>query len=136
MAGRFSMDISRFVNRTRMTMNEVVRGAMYGLAARVVMTTPVKTGKARGNWVMKMDGVYEKVQTGVLDKSGDHSLDRIAQALEAFEAGKTKNIWLTNTLPYIVMLEYGWSKQAPAGIVRMALLTFNGVKVHDIGITR
>jgi hypothetical protein len=72
------------------------------------MTTPVKTGKARGNWVMKMDGVYEKVQTGVLDKSGDHSLDRIAQALEAFEAGKTKNIWLTNTLPYIVMLEYGW----------------------------
>jgi len=133
MAGSFTLDISRFVNKARLRMDDVVRGAMYGLSGNVIKTTPVDTGKARGNWVISMDG-YTKVQTEVLDKSGERSLDRIARQLEGFQAGKTKSIWLTNSLPYIVMLEYGWSKQAPAGMVRLSLLTFNGVAVQSIGV--
>ncbi|VEB42983.1 Uncharacterised protein [Chromobacterium violaceum] len=31
------------------------------------------------------------------------------------------NAWLVNPMPYAVKLEYGWSKQAPAGMVRLTL---------------
>ena len=136
MGASFSLDISRFVDKTHLTMNDVVRGVMYSICEKAIMTTPVKTGRARRNWVMQMDGALEKRQTGALDPTGERSLDRIAFALESFEAGKTKVIWFTNTLPYIVMLEYGWSRQAPAGIVRMALLTFKHTVVHSIGAAR
>jgi len=135
MAGRFALDVSRFVGKARMTMDDVVKGALYGIGGRVIKTTPMDSGRARGNWVVSMDN-YQKTQTGVLDKTGEKSLDRIARQLEAFKAGKTQSVFLTNTLPYIVMLEYGWSQQAPAGMVRLVLLTFNGVSVKDIGVTR
>ena len=134
MAGRFSLDVSRFVNNTRLKMNDVVRGAMYDLASNVIRRTPVKTGRARGNWIMTMDHGPSTAQTGVLDKSGEHSLDRIALALEQFDAKRTRSIWLTNCLPYIIMLEYGWSPQSPAGIVRTSLLLFRGVKLHELGV--
>lgn len=133
MGGSFSLDISRFVSRTRLTLTDVVRGAMYGLCGNIIKTTPVDTGRARGNWIMTMDGL-SRARTGVLDKTGEKSLDRIALALEDFEAGKTKSIWFTNTLPYIVMLEYGWSPQSPAGMVRLNLLTFKGTTVHSLGV--
>ncbi len=127
------MDISRFISNTRLKMDDVIRGAMYGLAGNVVKTTPVKTGRARGNWIMTMDQGPVKKQTGILDPTGEHALDRIAEALEKFQAGKTKTIWLTNCLPYIIMLEYGWSPQSPAGIVRLSLLLFKGTKIHSLG---
>ena len=131
--GKFSMDVSRFISKTKLKAEDVVRGKLYGIAGNVVKNTPVKTGKARGNWIMTMDQGPVKKQTAVLDKSGEQSLDRIAAALEKFQIGKTKTIWLTNCLPYIIMLEYGWSKQSPAGIVRLALLNAKNVTVHDLG---
>jgi hypothetical protein len=33
-------------------------------------------------------------------------------------------IYLTNSLPYARRLEYGWSKQAPAGMVRITVANF------------
>jgi hypothetical protein len=33
-------------------------------------------------------------------------------------------IYLTNALPYARRLEYGWSKQAPSGMVRISAMRF------------
>ena len=133
MSARFSLDISRFVTNTHLKLKDAVTGVTYGIAEQVIKTTPVRTGKARGNWILTMNAM-SKAQTGVLDKTGEHSLDRVAQALEAYELGKTRDIFFTNTLPYIVMLEFGWSPQAPAGMVRLSLLKFRGTEVHSLGV--
>ena len=36
-------------------------------------------------------------------------------------------IYLVNNLPYAVRLEYGWSKQAPAGMVRITAAEFQSI---------
>ena len=133
MGASFSLDISRFVANTNLKVKDAITGVAYGLAGNVIRRTPVDTGRARGNWIVTMDALSRE-KTGVLDKSGEHALDRVARGLEGFVPGKTNHIFLTNTLPYIVMLEYGWSPQSPAGMVRLSLLTFRGSVVHNLGV--
>jgi hypothetical protein len=45
------------------------------------------------------------------------------KAVEALQAGNT--FYMTNNLPYAVELEFGHSTQAPTGIVRKVLLSYN-----------
>jgi hypothetical protein len=35
--------------------------------------------------------------------------------------------WIANSLPYIVPLEHGWSKQAPAGMVGLTVTEFQQI---------
>jgi hypothetical protein len=44
---------------------------------------------------------------------------RVDAAILTAQAGDL--VYLSNTAPYIRRLEYGWSKQAPAGFIRLAL---------------
>ena len=134
MAGKFAMDISRFVKKAKDNMDEAVRTSMYGLCENVVKATPVKTGQARGNWLVTLNRGPLRIRTGVLDKAGDKTLSNIAKVLEGYQTGKTKTIWFTNTLPYIIRLEYGWSQQAPSGMVRLAMASFKAFPVKGIGV--
>lgn len=133
MGASFSLDISRFVANANLKVKDAITGVAYGIAEGVIKRTPVDTGRARGNWIVTMDSMSRE-QTGVLDKSGERSLNRVARGLDAFELGKTRSIFLTNTLPYIVMLEYGWSPKSPAGMVRLSLLLFKGTIVRSLGV--
>ena len=71
---------------------------------RVKLGTPADTGRARGNW-------------GLTDSVPDARED--APVVSVSEDG-IKVIFLYNNLPYIVSLEMGSSKQAPAGFIRLA----------------
>lgn len=120
-------DIDKAINNLRLSMEEKIRGAVSLLGNKIVMSTPVLTGQARGNWILTYNGL-SKNKTGVLDKSGEQSLNRLAVELEKFNMDSHKSIWLTNTLPYIIMLEYGWSNtKAPNGMVRKSLLEIKGI---------
>lgn len=57
------------------------------------------------------------------DKSGDGSISRTLAALESWKVGQT--IYMTNSLPYSKRLEYGWSQQAPAGMVRLTVQDYS-----------
>lgn len=55
--------------------------------------------------------------------TGQTSINRAKQVLGSNRsgAGKIKRIYIANGLPYILRLENGWSKQAPAGMVAITL---------------
>ena len=129
--GSFALDVTKFIKHSKIRAEDVVRGIAFGLAGNIVPNTPVDTGRARGNWICTTDKLVKK-PTDTLDKIGEPTLNRIAVELEDYEVEKTRNIYLSNTLPYIVMLEYGWSQQSPAGMVRLALLNFKGVQVKSL----
>jgi hypothetical protein len=38
-----------------------------------------------------------------------------------------QTIFITNSLPYAQRLEYGWSKQAPLGVVRITAVEFQSI---------
>lgn len=117
----FATQIRNFANRTVEKNDQVVRKVALDLFSRIVLRSPVDTGRFRGNWQITLGAPAE----GVLaqeDKSGGTVLGRVRAALGS-PVGATV-IYLTNNLPYARRLEYGWSQQAPNGMVRITLQEF------------
>ena len=91
---------------------------------RVVMKTPVDTGRARGNWQVDINNV----PGGVLettDKSGGGTTASGVAAMATLPPFGT--VWIANNLPYIKALENGHSGQAPAGMVSVTLAELGGM---------
>ena len=124
MATEFTMDVSKFVDKAQVKVNDAVRGAMNELCNRIIDRTPVDTGRCVGNWILTVDGELQKMKTGVKAKSREHPKNRVAKALSHFDIHKNTVMWFTNTLEYAIPLEYGWSKQAPAGMMRSSISEF------------
>lgn len=75
-------------------------------------------GRARGNWQMSFQTLNNN-ETGAIDPSGTGTLSSGMGSL--VQAQPFGTIWIFNNVPYIIPLEYGWSGQAPAGMVRISL---------------
>lgn len=133
MAEKFADEVGKFAELALGRLKNVVTGSVFDLAKEVVGATPVNTGRARGNWVCQLEGEMPKLETGRLDKTGDATLAATGSELDKFEAGATKNIWLTNTLPYILELENGGSDQAPRGMMRLAAQKFPDIVKRNVG---
>ncbi|ANY29738.1 tail completion or Neck1 protein [Escherichia phage Gluttony] len=81
-------------------------------------------GRFRGNWQVTFDqpavGAIDRV-----DKAGTATLAAGREVLAHYDSGEYGSIWFTNNVPYAQRLEYGWSKQAPAGVVRVVAAEIN-----------
>lgn len=94
----------------------------------VVMRTPVDTGRARSNWhvslgspvVIERDPYAPGEKLGIGEGANAQATITIGAATIE-QAPAIGVIYLTNGLPYITRLEHGWSKQSPAGMVRLTL---------------
>lgn len=87
---------------------------------KVVFLTPVDTGRARGNWQLT---ISTPASGQVKQFKGR---DPFAAGTATLEQMKNLNVvWISNNVPYIVALERGWSKQAPAGMVAVTLDTLS-----------
>jgi hypothetical protein len=88
-------------------------------------------GRFRGNWQTSVGSAA----TGAIDQvdpSGRGTMAAAAAALASFQAGPP--IYIMNNLPYGTRLEYeGWSKQAPAGMVRITVAEFNDIVRRVVG---
>lgn len=84
---------------------------------RIVLRTPVDTGRARGNWQLSIDTPATGI-LGTLDKGGGSTVRGGLGALANLRPFAV--VWLTNNLPYIQALEDGHSqRQAPFGMVAL-----------------
>lgn len=124
MSGTFSLDISRFVAKAKGRLDLVVRKVSLDLFRRIVLRSPVDTGRFRGNWQVAIGEIPEGVLE-IDDKGGVATIGRITAMVAQVSAGDI--IYLVNHLPYGPRLEFGWSKQAPAGMVRIAIEEYGGV---------
>lgn len=62
-------------------------------------------------------------ETGRIDPSGQFTLVEGHQQLTQFTRG-TRAIYFSNTVPYATRLEFGHSKQAPNGMIRITAAEF------------
>lgn len=121
----FSADLAKFAEATKRNMTDTLRGVVLELATRVVMKSPVDTGRFRGNWQLghggpdlRTDSPFDKQALGSAP-SGE-TFTRWLDQIEDIRAGSV--VYISNNLPYARRLEYeGWSKQAPAGMVRVTV---------------
>lgn len=93
-------------------LEKTVRAVALFVDAELVTTTPVDTGRARSNWLPTLN----TPAAGQVEPGGKPDMGR---AIAAYTLADT--ILITNNLPYIRRLNEGYSKQAPAGFVDIAL---------------
>lgn len=131
MAGSFSKDVRKWVNKTEERMEFVQRRTALEILMRLIQRTPVLTGRARGNWLVGVDRPPEGT-VEYLDKDGSGGF--AMQKLMGVVKGRV--IWIVNNLPYIWKLEYGSSDQAPQGMVRVTLAEFHRIVENAIRVAK
>lgn len=82
----------------------------------IVTKTPVDTGRARSNWFVTANVPYRGSVVGTEGQQINRTVD-----MGAVRSGKQEfaTFYLTNNLPYIERLEFGYSNQAPSGMIRL-----------------
>lgn len=119
----FSDQIAAFAKNTKSTLNEAHKSITIKMFSAIVMETPVLTGIARGNWQTSMDSV----KGSTLHRPDPSGALALAEIEATVEADTDKIAFMANNLEYIIPLEYGWSKKAPEGMVRINVVRFQGI---------
>lgn len=91
-----------------------VKNTTKSIAKDIVKNSPIDTGRFKSNWNAALNAPDLQIDqgagggfTGVINKM------KIGDVF-----------FFTNNLPYAKRLEFGWSNQAPNGMVRLALAKF------------
>lgn len=102
---------------------DVVKKVATEALRRVVNKTPVDTGRARSNWMTALNTIPSETVELTADLTREQasavSINRGLSVIDSAQPFTT--ISIANNLPYIGVLEYGGSKQAPEGMVRVTL---------------
>ena len=117
MAG-FTIPLSALAARSTARLETVVRRVTIDIYRRVILRSPVDTGRFRANWNVAY-GTPSVTFTDATNQS--RSLAEVAK-VSAFPVGGVS--FLANGLPYARELEFGSSKQAPQGMVRLTVNEF------------
>lgn len=120
MSGKFSLDLSRLVQKANGQVETAVRKVMLEAFRGVVMKSPVDTGRFKSNWIVGY-GTPDRTVTDDTDKGGSETVGKIAAGIQGMRIVDGVSIYCTNSLSYSLALEYGSSQQAPAGMVRTTL---------------
>ena len=122
---RWSLPMKSYVDRTKGNLNAAVRACALEITAKIIVRSPVDTGRFRGNWMIDCDVTPTGFDWDKTDPDGGAALAEATGKLAAYTLGD--RIRLRNNLPYSVALEYGHSDQAPQGMVRVTLVEFGAI---------
>lgn len=111
------MNIEEWAKKTEQNIDTARNRLAFHIYASVVKKTPVDTGRARGNWHISKGSPEPQILERD-DKNG-RILPEEIEKINSAKAEET--IYIQNNLPYINALEYGHSKQAPQGMVRLTM---------------
>lgn len=98
---------------------QVVQKIALETLSRVVLKTPVDSGRARGSWTVSIDIPSDDVPER-LDPSGSQAINAGTSVITGLR--DLNSVWVQSNLPYIGRLENGWSAQAPSGMVAVTLV--------------
>jgi hypothetical protein len=120
----FAEQVESWSTKTEHRLELAVRKIALDAFSRVIMRSPVDTGRFRANWMCAIghipDGTVE-----IDDKAGTATISKMQAQTLKLKAGQT--IYLINNLPYGPRLERGWSKQAPAGMIEITRAEFEPI---------
>ena len=100
--------------------DKLVRKVAMTIDRTVVMATPVDTGRARANWIASLNAPTSATTTSV-SPSGAEAMEQAAGVIAGYDGDNDAEIHITNNLPYIGPLNEGYSRQAPANFVSIAV---------------
>lgn len=124
---QFNKELDEFMEDIPKQVVQLQKKVVLEALRRIVLRTPVDTGRARGNWQVTIakaaSGIvdnYEKVdspekrdQPPGLDVAGDEVIKKGLAAISNLPPYQV--VYIANNLEYIEFLEEGSSEQAPPG---------------------
>lgn len=125
----FKRGFSELLKRVGDKAEMASRKVALDLQTSMVEMSPVDTGRFKGNWQCGL-GTANADTSQPEDKSGPGAIGRTEEVLQGWKPGQ--KIMLTNSLPYSRRLEHGWSKQAPAGMVRLTVQNYGKYLVEAV----
>lgn len=121
--GGRSKQVQQIAKQLKRTLAHATAEFILEVTANLIETTPVDTGWARANWIPSLGTPF--TQTVGSPSSVDTSAQQAGMlALLAYEPATLASplkVFVSNNVPYIGRLNYGWSSQAPSGFVRFAV---------------
>jgi hypothetical protein len=130
----FGEQLYQFARKTNLRAETVFRKCGLSIAASLIQKSPVDTGRFRANWMLGIGSENTAVME-ITDPDGNQTLQTITAQINEVKIGNV--IYITNSLPYAIPLEFGWSKQAPNGMVRLTVAEWQshvGKAVQGLGV--
>lgn len=125
---KFAADVSRIAKKMNRKAEDVARAVIIEVMASTIEDTPVGNpqlwksgrgpkgyvgGRLKANWQCTV-GAPAQGEVEKADKTGSSAIRKVHSTVR-----KPNKYFLTNNLPYAERVEfYGWSKQAPTGMLR------------------
>lgn len=122
--GSFAAQLQAFGELVQQDADKVFQIVATEVGQSVINLTPVDTGRALSNWnagINSPDDTYRETE----DPMDSQTSSRLASEFSTLKFGDTA--YITNATPHVPFLEYGSSKQAPHGMVRVTLAKFNNI---------
>lgn len=117
-----AQDIQKVQLHLTQNMTQVLVLVMAEVDARLKMKSPVLTGRFRASWTIGAGQIDPSVAPEA-PAGGTVALPE--PRIPAITMGQT--YYHANSLPYARRIEYGWSKKAPAGCVRVTAQEVPGI---------
>lgn len=112
----WTIDPRKFGDQVKISHRQLCQRIALDIDQRLVLATPVDTGRARSNWLASI-GTPRRDQ--VEPRSAEETIVEAVGVVD--KAPQFPLIYLSNNLPYIQRLNDGSSKQAPAAFVDTAI---------------
>ena len=115
---KFSAQIEAFAEKIKAAPAVVQKKIAIDLWSSITRRTPVDTGRARANWFLNVGAPSQRVDEYPDAKTGSVPAPELP---DISKVDGYQPVFIINNLPYIEALENGHSKQAPNGMVRLAI---------------
>ncbi|EDY5968324.1 HK97 gp10 family phage protein [Salmonella enterica] len=122
---KFTLDVKSFCEKAKKNPETVMRQVSIKLFRAIILGSPVDTGRFRNNWFAAIGPNHSMETTNYTGKEGTAAINRMTRVVGESRGMGWTELTLTNNLPYAQRLEFGWSKQAPVGMVRVNIARFN-----------
>ena len=127
---QFIANVDAWIDATQEELLEKTQLIILETFTRVIYRTPVLTGRLRGSWQL---GVNSEPAGGKKpdDPQGSVTVTFTATAVEQMQLGDM--MYFYNHQPYAAKMEYGGSKKAPRGMVRVTLREIQAIVNEVVG---
>jgi hypothetical protein len=128
----WTLDMSKYTQKVKDDINTVRRVTAFEILRRVIMRSPVDTGRFRSNWLATLNNETGGTRN-TTDKSGNSALKEGQAVIDSVQGDQS--IIIQNNMSYGPKIEYGgftkkpetaktiggYSKQSPKGVVGVTM---------------
>lgn len=119
---KFKRQMTAAEKKINSAIEKTLRATAIDMFSKIVLRTPVDTGRLRGNWQANINNpVLSEINT--TDAAGGSTISAASSQISRYKIND-KSIWFSNNLPYAQVIEDGGVNRRPYGMVKTTLKIF------------